>query len=165
MQVNIFAMSTASPAPDPLRTAHCTCARLRKITRQVTLVYDQKLAAHGLTVTQFSLMSFLRAKPGASVGAVASRMIMDPTAVTRALRPLERAGLVAVQPDGKDRRSRCLHLTDKGLQVFAAARSAWQLAQDEVDRILAESGQSALNDSLDDLIRHFQSAHAAAKRT
>lgn len=158
-------MSTEPQPVDSLRTVQCTCARLRKITRQVTMLYDQKLAPHGLTVTQFSLLSVLRSRPGASIGTIAAKMIMDPTAVTRAVRPLQRAGLLVMQPDENDRRSRSLKLTDKGTAAFLAARAAWREAQDDVDVVLAAAGHAGLNAVLDDLIQQFQSAQAGTSGT
>lgn len=146
----------------PVRTSHCTCLRLRKITRQVTQVYDQRLAGHGLTVTQYSLLGHLRALPGIGIGALAEAMIMDPTALTRTLRPLERQGLVTVRPDKDDRRARRLQLTEAGAKLYVTAHPAWRAAQDQIEQVLCDSGQSALNTVLDDLIRRFQALPTAA---
>lgn len=146
----------------PVRTSQCTCLRLRKITRQVTQIYDQRLAAHGLTVTQYSLLGHLRALPGIGIGALAEAMIMDPTALTRTLRPLERQGLVTMRPDAEDRRARRLHLTEAGETLYVTAHPAWRTAQDQIEHVLSSSGQPALNGLLDDLIQRFQALPAAA---
>lgn len=146
----------------PVRTSQCTCLRLRKITRQVTQVYDQRLAGHGLTVTQYSLLGHLRALPGIGIGALAEVMIMDPTALTRTLRPLERQGLVTMHPDKDDRRARRLELTEAGAKLYLTAHPAWRAAQDQIENVLSDSGQPALNGILDDLIRRFQALPAPA---
>ena len=138
----------STPAP---RSMGCTCFRLRKATRQVTQIYDEHLAEFGLTVTQFSLLGHLRAMSGVGIGALADVMVMDPTSLTRALRPLERQGLVALRPDPSDRRARCVHLTDKGRSAYETARAGWQRAQDQIGDLLGDDALPRLNAALDDL--------------
>ncbi|MEM6665838.1 MAG: hypothetical protein AAF638_05485, partial [Pseudomonadota bacterium] len=41
------------------RDLFCSGYRLRKATRRVTLLYDEALAPHGLTLTQFGVLSML----------------------------------------------------------------------------------------------------------
>src|SRR5438046_7461249 len=100
----------------------CTCLRLRKDARRITQVYDGYVEPFGLTITQFGLLAHLRVLDGISVGALAEKLVMDPTTLTRNLRPLEREGLVRLERDPADRRSRTLHLTDQGRETLRAAR-------------------------------------------
>lgn len=130
-------------------SAGCTCMRLRKAARRVTQIYDHSLEEAGMTVTQYSLLSHLERLDGVTIGALAERMIMDPTTLTRNLRPLERKGFVASRPDREDKRSRCLHLTPAGLRAHEAARPAWARAQRQVERALGELETPALNAALD----------------
>jgi DNA-binding MarR family transcriptional regulator len=146
--------SNTSTAP---RSSPCTCLRLRKISRQLTLLYDQQLAAYGLTVTQFSLLAHLQTLDRVGIGALAEIMVMDPTTLTRALRPLQRIGLVVVVPDDKDSRARRVNLTEKGRDTYEAARAGWRVAQRHVDDVLSAGDVPALNGLLDDLIERFKS--------
>ena len=145
-----------SPAPhsaqDVTTASPCTCLRLRKLSRQMTILYDQQLGPFGLTVTQFSLLAHLQSLDGIGVGALAEVMVMDPTALTRALRPLQRDGLVHLATGEQDRRARRVHVTDKGHATYEAARPGWRLAQRHVDDLLSASGTPALNGLLDSLI-------------
>ena len=75
----------------------------------------------------------LRAHDGIGVGALADRLVMDPTTLTRNLRPLARDGLLTLEPDPDDRRSRSLRLTAKGREALQAARPAWARAQRHVE--------------------------------
>src|ERR1700680_525859 len=100
----------------------CTCLRLRKAARRITQIYDGYVEPFDLTITQFGLLAHLRVLDGISVGALADKLVMDPTTLTRNLRPLERKGLVAMGPDPDDRRSRSLRLTDKRREGLRAAR-------------------------------------------
>ena len=86
---------------------------------------------------------------GIGIGALAEKLIMDPTTLTRNLRPLERQGFVAMKPDRHDKRSRCLHLTASGRAAFENAKPAWVRAQRRVEEALGGSETAALNAALD----------------
>jgi len=115
----------------------------------VTQIYDQFLEPTGLTITQFGLLAQLKRQDGITIGALAEKMIMDPTTLTRNLRPIEREGLVKLVPDPEDRRARQLHLTARGRAVFEKARPAWAKAQRHVETVLGEADTGELNSVLD----------------
>jgi DNA-binding MarR family transcriptional regulator len=52
---------------------------------------------------------------------MAALLTMDRTTLMAALKPLERRGLVVVEPDLQNRRARRLRLTDAGQAVLAAS--------------------------------------------
>ena len=136
--------------PAPIEeTAGCACLRLRKVTRRVTQLYDQALQPAGLTGPQFSVLAHLRDATDVSIGELAERMVMDPTTLTRALRPLERDGLVAVVPGEDDRRRRVIVLTAAGRAAFRRAVPLWREAQRELARQLGRDGFGFLVSSLD----------------
>ena len=66
------------------------------------------------THPSFALSKTFRPLDGISIGELAEKLVMDPTTLTRNLRPLELQGLVAVKPDRRDRRARSLQLTAGG---------------------------------------------------
>ncbi len=103
----------------------CTCLRLRKASRRVSQIYDHYLQPHGLTITQYGLLAHLSRLDGISIGALAEKLIMDPTTLTRNLRPLERHDFIRLAADPRDRRSRRLHLTEQGRAALIEARPAW----------------------------------------
>jgi DNA-binding MarR family transcriptional regulator len=127
----------------------CTCLRLRKTARRVSQIYDSYVEPHGLTITQFGLLAHLRALPGISVGALAEKLVMDPTTLTRNLRPLEKKGLVVFRTDPQDRRARALHLTAEGRDTFRAARTAWAKAQRHVEEVLGNADVGVLHKALE----------------
>lgn len=149
---------TDSPPQVPLRGSSCTCLRLRKASRQVTQIFDQHLAPYGLTVNQYSLLGHLRALPGVAINGLADTMVMDPTSLTRALRPLQRLGLVSAEADAKDRRTRRLHLTPDGDRVFKAAGAGWRKAQTQIEQAVGSDGPPAINAALDHLIERLRLA-------
>src|SRR4051794_32703590 len=122
-------MSTADVLPfETTRKVRdtCLCLHLQRAARAVARRFDEALRPHGLTNGQFSLlMSLNRAEP-ATIGSVAALLAMDRTTLTAALKPLERRGLVKVEIDPADRRSRRLSLTPAGHAVLIAAVPSWQ---------------------------------------
>lgn len=127
----------------------CTCARVRKAARRITQIYDRHIQPAGLTVTQFGILAHLVRLDGIAIGALAERMIMDPTALTRALKPLERQDFVRLEADPKDRRARRIRLTDQGRDALAAARPGWARAQAEVRAALGAEATAILHQSID----------------
>jgi DNA-binding MarR family transcriptional regulator len=132
--------------------SRCTCLRIRKAARRISQIYDSHLAATGLTITQFGLLAHVKRLDGVAIGALAEELIMDPTTLTRNLRPLERRGLVSIEPDPRDRRARRLRLTAAGRQALERAQPAWARAQREVEQALGAPEAGALNDTLDSVL-------------
>jgi DNA-binding MarR family transcriptional regulator len=110
----------------------CNCLALRQAARHLTQVYDRHLAQTGLRSTQYSILSKLSRLGPMPIGKLAETMVMERTALGRALRPLERDRLIAIG-DGPDARTRSVRLTPKGIARFKAAAVIWQQAQTEFE--------------------------------
>src|SRR5215470_7019099 len=93
---------------------------------------------------------------------LAVALAMDRTTLTRNLKPLADADLVAVAP-GDDARARIVSATRRGRRAWQDARELWREAQDEVNRALGAEQVAALHDLLDDSLRRLRKAHAAAE--
>lgn len=106
----------------------CLCNAIRQGARQVTQFYDRQLAPTGLRISQYAMLKGLRRLGPISINGLADAMVMDRTTMGRALRPLERDGLVAIGP-GPDGRTRALTLTEAGRARLEAAEPLWQAAQ------------------------------------
>jgi DNA-binding MarR family transcriptional regulator len=142
-------------APAGTKALGCTCMRLRKASRRVTQIYDHALEAAGLTVTQYGVLGQLLRCADIGIGALAERLVMDPTTLTRSLRPLQRQGFVTTRPDRRDRRSKCLHLTAKGRAAFENAVPAWKRAQRRLEEAIGGSEIAALSAALDHVIERL----------
>jgi len=147
-------MESKSGSPKA-KTLGCTCMRLRKAARRVTQIYDHSLEAAGMTVTQYSLLGHIARFDGIGIGALADKLIMDPTTLTRNLRPLERQGFVAMKADARDKRSRRLHLTAGGRAAFESAKPAWVRAQRRIEETLGGAEAAALNAALDRVLERL----------
>lgn len=132
-------MSTGSRVP----TFGCTCARLRKLTRRLTRIYDAHLAAQAIKVTQYSLLANA-ARGERTLCEFATELEMDRSTLSRNLTPLVAQGWVSVSI-GEDPRSRSISVTAAGRRKLKAALPLWRKAQCEVEAILGEAGVGELH--------------------
>jgi DNA-binding MarR family transcriptional regulator len=141
--------STASksmlPEPSP-----CAATALRKASRRLTQLYDTALAPSGLRSTQQAILSELQRRAGAppTLQELADALVMDRSALGHTLRPLERDGLVALQPNLQDRRQRHVVLTAAGADKYREARLLWNTAQRRFHRVFGEAEAQALRGTL-----------------
>jgi DNA-binding MarR family transcriptional regulator len=104
----------------------CLCLHAQRAARALSRRFDEALRPAGITSGQFSLLNALNRPKTPAIGPVAQLLAMDRTTLTAALKPLERDGLVTIERDPDDRRSRLIGLTDKGQEVLAAAVPIWR---------------------------------------
>ena len=119
-------MMSAGPATMP---QECNCFAVRSAARHVTQFYDQHLASSGLRTTQFSILSKLKRNGPMTINRLAEDMAMDRTTLGRNILPLERDGLIRIEPLANDRRAKEMHLTAAGAKRHQAALKAWTEAQ------------------------------------
>jgi DNA-binding MarR family transcriptional regulator len=112
-----------------LATADCNCLVVRQAARCITQFYDRYLAEAGLRTTQYGILVKLKRHGPMSINALAAELVMDRTTLGRNVQPLERDGLIAIEPDPQDRRSRVLRLTRTGVNRFERAHKGWAEAQ------------------------------------
>ena len=107
----------------------CHCFSVRSAARHVTQFYDQLLEPTGLRITQYSILAMLKRLGPLTINALAKAMLMDRTTLGRNILPLERDGLIRIQPGMSDRRAKELFLTTAGEKRLQAARHGWSKAQ------------------------------------
>jgi DNA-binding MarR family transcriptional regulator len=121
-------MRKQQPPPAAREPAICNCLAVRQAARHVTQFYDRHMAAEGLRSTQYSIIARLDRTGPLTINQLAAFIVMDRTAMGRALRPLERDGLVTIAP-GKDERTRVVRLTTAGKAKAKSAITHWRQAQ------------------------------------
>src|SRR5512138_1036894 len=111
-----------------LRVAReCTASNLRRAARAISGLYDARLEPVGLRGTQFSLLVALGLSGEPPVTALAERLGLDRTTMTRNLGPLVRNGLIE-DTAAEDRRMRRVKLTAKGRRTLERALPLWEAA-------------------------------------
>jgi len=127
-----------------LAVKDCTCFNLRKATRAVTQLFDDRMRPTGLRATQFTLLAAISDTGAIAISQLSRVLIMDRTTLTRNLKPLETKRLVKIVP-GLDRRTRTLALTGKGRKTLEKSLPFWRQAQSEViERLTSKSWKKLL---------------------
>ena len=154
-------MSTTSETPTveiPFSTTllvrdSCLCLHVQRAARALARRCDLALKPVGLTNGQFSLMMSLNRPdapgvPKATMGSVAELLGVDRTTLTAAARILFDRGLVVVETEAGDRRSKVLKLTEEGRHVLAKAVPIWTRVHAEIERELGEGEATRLRRDL-----------------
>ena len=94
----------------------CACATLRRATRAVTQMYSKALKHTGLGITQFTLLRILKDKGETMQQELGELLAVDSTTLTRTLKPMETAGLIASRPGEDDRREKYFRITSQGIR-------------------------------------------------
>ncbi len=119
-----------SPLPD----LGCACASLRRAARLVTQLYSDEMSA-GVEPAQYSLLSMLSRRPGASQTLLGQSLGLDKTTMSRNLRVLRKNGWIQ-GAEKDDRRVRGFELTPAGKKLLTAAKPGWERAQSRLRKSL-----------------------------
>lgn len=122
----------------------CTNLQLRQLTRRVSQRYDVEMARIGLKTTQYSLLSYVVKLGPIRPADLALAMAMEPSTLTRNLKPLVAAGWVEVAA-GADGRSRAISATTSGHAKRREAQRHWKLAQQSLNQTLGTERVLALH--------------------
>lgn len=153
--------------PAPALPRGCSNFQLHKLMRRLDQHYDAELAKAGLRTTQYSLLSHIVKLEPVRPGALAQAMKMQPSTLTRNLRPLIAAGWVELGP-GADARSRCVTATEAGRIKRTQAQRRWKLAQCAINERLGVARVMALHELIDqcmDLLSRESVAPATMEET
>jgi DNA-binding MarR family transcriptional regulator len=145
--------TTANPTVAAEKQLGCTCFKLRRLARAVSRLYDQHLAAAGLKTTQYSVLANA-ARAAMPVAALAERLGIERTTLTRNLGPLVDAGWIALRA-GADGRQRVVTLTAAGQAKVASAYPAWRAAQADIEQLLGREQVRGLNAQLDQTLHQL----------
>jgi len=147
----------------------CTNTALRLAARRLGQLYDEALAPMELKATQLALIAEIEklsvANPrGPVLQELAARLAIQLSALTHALRPLVRDGLVELRPDAEDRRTKHGVLTPLGKARLSEAVVRWAAANDRVEAVLGPASAAnlrALADQVasDAFLAAYKSAH------
>ena len=124
----------------------CASFNLRRASRMASHRYDEQLAAAGLRATQLALLIMLAVNGPQPMARLAQELAVDPSTLSRNLRPLERAGFLTIERGAK--RGKHAVLTRAGEDAIARAVPHWKRAH---EAFLAEVGTEAWAKLLADL--------------
>lgn len=141
--------------PKVLAELECTNTALRRATRRLGQLYDDAIAPAGLKATQLGLLAQTVGLHDAgqdwpTLQALAERLAVTISALTHALRPLVRDGLIELHPDLHDRRTKRAALTTLGENRLREALVLWSDTNQRVEKVLGSSA-AALRTLADDV--------------
>jgi DNA-binding MarR family transcriptional regulator len=119
------ATEPADAAPVAHLPAENVLAAIHVVSNRISRAFYADIEArHGITLPEWRVMLTLARHPGMAAMAVAGLWGMDKMAISRAVRRLERAGLVRRGPAPADRRRWVLDLTAEGRRRYRAIEPA-----------------------------------------
>tara|TARA_B100001105_G_scaffold238724_1_gene216118 strand:- start:97 stop:549 length:453 start_codon:yes stop_codon:yes gene_type:complete len=130
---------TAKSLRTDARAALQACAgwNARLAARRITQFLEQRMQGAGLSFAQFGLMAEIASATDDTITALANRMGLDQSTLSRTLRTLEAEGLVEIAVAEGDQRRRMVWLTEKGARRLEAALVSWRQAHAELDGLLS----------------------------
>lgn len=102
----------------------------RLAARRIGQFLERRMAAAGMSLPQFWLMAQIASMPDDRLGALAGRMGLDPSSLSRNLKVLERLGWIEIAMVDQDQRRRMVWLTEAGAHALEAALPIWRAAHD-----------------------------------
>jgi DNA-binding MarR family transcriptional regulator len=156
---------------DALAELACTNTALRRAARRLGHLYDQAVAPTELKATQVGLLAQIdqlagdHGDEGPTLLVLAERLAIRISALTHALRPLVRDGLVELRQDANDGRTKHGVLTSLGRARLRKALVLWAAANRRVETVLGPASARKLR-GLADLVasQEFVDAFTAGKR-
>jgi DNA-binding MarR family transcriptional regulator len=136
----------------------CAYTKLRRLARCVSHHFDAELAKAGLKTTQLGLLSEIRRLQPVEPGELARVLGVDPSTLTRNLRPLLAAGWVELGA-GKDARSRSIRITESGRAKQAQAQRRMRAAQRSMDEKLGVRRMAELKALMDESLGILAASH------
>jgi len=107
---------------------HCVAHRVKRAARAITRLYDDALREVELTAMQLTILSAIELRRDLSMRGIEELLVLEQSALSRAVSALARRGLVEVA-QGRDRREKTLALTDAGRALALRAAERWRVAQ------------------------------------
>ena len=130
-----------------LTSESCIATRVRQLSRIVTRVYDDALRSHGITASQFTLLTQLAHQDGITAAEIGSTLDIEKSTLSRNLKRLLALGHIKMDPPA-GRRGRGLHLTPGGKVVIQEAFPLWQAAQKRAVEVMGLESRRTLDDLL-----------------
>jgi DNA-binding MarR family transcriptional regulator len=116
-----------------------TCAGLhsRLAARRITQFLDREMASGGLSTAQLGLLAQIAAATDDTLGALAQRIGLDQSTLSRNLRGLEADGLIEIAIVEADLRRRMAWLTETGARRLEKAIPVWRAAHAKLAKSLS----------------------------
>ncbi|MET3619154.1 MarR family winged helix-turn-helix transcriptional regulator [Burkholderia ambifaria] len=123
------------------------CFAIRQAARRISQFYERYLSRAGVTPSQYSILALLRERPGLTMATLSAVLVIERTALLRALKPLIGAALVTGRMEPRCRRQ-TFALTEHGEARIADAHEHWLAAQQAFEQRFGSAQAARLRDEL-----------------
>lgn len=117
----------------------CFLYSLRKLSRDITLFYDQRFVNIGIRSTQYIMLAVILKNSGKNLTELSAALSLDRTTLQRNIKPLIKNKLVYQKIDDHDRRKKFYMLTEKGIDFTRAGTPIWINATQSVQQLISNS--------------------------
>jgi DNA-binding MarR family transcriptional regulator len=115
----------------------CLGMRVARLHRVIGRCYEQELQQVGLTQPQMEILTTLVSAAGpVRPAALAARLRLERSTISRNLALMQKRGWVAVAETSATGRAMSVTITDTGLAAFTRAGTAWRRAQADAATML-----------------------------
>lgn len=141
---------------------NCTYTNLHQLARLTGRHFDAELGEVGLRTSQFLLLTHVLDCGPARPCDLAKAMALDPSTMTRKLKPLMSAGWLEMSA-GADGRTRSVSITSTGIKKRAEGLHHWLVAEARMHDLLGANNVMRLNafmeGNLKQILKREMTAH------
>jgi DNA-binding MarR family transcriptional regulator len=124
----------------------CLGMRVARLHRVVARLYEHALQTAGLTQPQMEVLTILISAAGpVRPAALAARLMLERSTISRNLALMQKRGWVAVVETSATGRAMSVTITDAGRAAFTGASTAWRRAQADAAKMLGPDAASMLD--------------------
>jgi DNA-binding MarR family transcriptional regulator len=116
----------------------------RRATLAIVEVFMDRMAAYGLSIVDFSVLSLVGHNPGATSRQLCATLGILPPNLVGIIASLDKRGLIDRRPHPTDGRALGLHLTDGGLALLRQAEATAASLEDDATRNLGPAERATL---------------------
>lgn len=151
----MYTISSSEPSINPdvmIKIEKTLCFRLMKVRRHVVEETKAEFTAQDFTFDNYVLLVVVGDHDGLSQSNLARRLGKDKNVVARLVDKFEGMGLIERRPAG-DRRTKALHLTEKGRLVVTSQQRCVLEGEKRVTSVLTPEERATLVSLLDKVLR------------
>jgi DNA-binding MarR family transcriptional regulator len=124
----------------------CLGMRVGRLHRIIARVYEQALQMVGLSLPQMEILTELISATGpVRPAALAARLMLERSTVSRNLALMQKRGWVTVAETSPTGRAMSVTVSDTGAAAFTSASTAWRSAQTNAATMLGPAAASILD--------------------
>jgi len=124
----------------------CLGMRVARLHRVIARRYEQALQTAGLTQPQMEVLASLISAAGpVRPAALAARLMLERSTLSRNLALMQKKGWVAAAETSATGRAMSVTITDAGTAAFTSADTAWRRAQADAARMLGPDAAPTLD--------------------